>query len=105
MSQLPEFLVTPHNHFDPTWRRCFDRSADYKGVRLRSYAEIEDMALRSCKKRFPGIGGIIFWMGHDAFPCNANTSLIDFHGQPKPAALAASGIWKTSPEMLRNTTE
>lgn len=45
MSQIPEFLVTPHNHFDPTWRRCFDRPADYKGVRVRSYAEIEDMVL------------------------------------------------------------
>ncbi len=45
MSQLPEFLVTPHNHFDPTWRRCFDRPADYNGVRVRSYAEIEDLVL------------------------------------------------------------
>ncbi|MCE0497857.1 MAG: glycosyl hydrolase-related protein [Methylacidiphilales bacterium] len=45
MSQLPEILVIPHNHFDPTWRRCFDRPADYHGVRVRSYAEIEDMVL------------------------------------------------------------
>lgn len=43
MSHLPEILVIPHNHFDPTWRRCFDRPADYNGVRVRSYAEIEDM--------------------------------------------------------------
>ena len=45
MNPLPEFLVTPHNHFDPTWRRCFDRPADYNGVRVRSYAEIEDLVL------------------------------------------------------------
>jgi len=57
-------------------------------------------AIRSCKTRFPGIGGIILWMGHDAFPCNANTSIIDFHGQPKPAALAASEVWKTSTKDL-----
>ena len=45
MDQLPEFLVTPHNHFDPTWRRCFDRPADYKGARIRSYADIEEIVL------------------------------------------------------------
>jgi alpha-mannosidase len=45
MSRLPEILVIPHNHFDPTWRRCFDRPADYHGMRVRSYAEIEDMVL------------------------------------------------------------
>jgi alpha-mannosidase len=45
MSALPEILVIPHNHFDPTWRRCFDRPADYNGVRVRSYVEIEDMVL------------------------------------------------------------
>lgn len=45
MNQLPEFLVTPHNHFDPTWRRCFDQPADYNGVRIRSYADIEDLVL------------------------------------------------------------
>jgi len=45
MGPLPEILVIPHNHFDPTWRRCFDRPADYNGFRVRSYAEIEDMVL------------------------------------------------------------
>jgi alpha-mannosidase len=45
MRRLPEILVVPHNHFDPTWRRCFDRPADYHGIRVRSYAEIEDMVL------------------------------------------------------------
>ena len=36
-----EVLLIPHNHFDPTWRRCFDRPAVYHGVTVRSYAEIE----------------------------------------------------------------
>jgi hypothetical protein len=35
-------------------------------------------ALTSCRNRFPGIGGFIIWMGHDSFPCLANTSILDF---------------------------
>jgi beta-mannosidase len=58
------------------------------------------LAIRASKARFPGIGGIILWMGHDSFPCAANTSIIDFHGKPKPAALAASRLWKTPVEKL-----
>lgn len=34
------FLI-PHNHFDPTWRRCFKRNSVYNGVTVRSYAEVE----------------------------------------------------------------
>ncbi len=37
-----EILVVPHNHFDPTWRRAFSRTAEYNGVRVRSYAELEE---------------------------------------------------------------
>jgi alpha-mannosidase len=35
-------LLVPHNHFDPTWRRCFDRLAVYNGVTVRGYTEVED---------------------------------------------------------------
>ncbi|HEY3330708.1 MAG TPA: glycoside hydrolase family 2 TIM barrel-domain containing protein [Capsulimonadaceae bacterium] len=45
------------------------------------------------KHRFPAVGGVLLWMGHDAFPCTANTSIIDFWGRPKPAALAVGKIW------------
>ena len=31
-----------HNHFDPIWRRCWDRTFDYKGQRFRSYADLEE---------------------------------------------------------------
>jgi alpha-mannosidase len=41
-----EVLVVPHNHFDPTWRRAFDRTAEYNGVRVRSYAEVEERVIR-----------------------------------------------------------
>ncbi|NLF03126.1 MAG: hypothetical protein GX601_19355 [Anaerolineales bacterium] len=45
------------------------------------------------KQRFPACGGIILWMGHDCYPCPANTSIVDFDGQPKPAALAVGEIF------------
>jgi beta-mannosidase len=54
-----------------------------------------DIAVRACKDRFPRIGGVILWMGRDAFPCTANTSIVDFHGRPKPAALAIGKIFRT----------
>jgi hypothetical protein len=36
-----EVLLIPHNHFDPIWRRCFDRTAFRHGVAVRSCAEVE----------------------------------------------------------------
>ncbi len=41
-------------------------------------------AIEAVKSRFPGCGGMILWMGHDAFPCPINTSILDFMGRPKP---------------------
>ncbi len=58
------------------------------------------IALRINKARFPACGGFLIWMGHDSFPCPVNTSLIDFDGHLKPAALAVSAIWKTDPADL-----
>jgi beta-mannosidase len=52
------------------------------------------ISVGSCKKRFPKCGGVILWMGHDCYPCAANTSIIDFNGDPKPAALALKEIWR-----------
>jgi len=45
-------------------------------------------AAGNTKKRFPTAGGFIMWMGHDLYPCPANTSLIDYYRRPKPAAIA-----------------
>ena len=50
-------------------------------------------AASTCKRRFPACGGIIFWMGHDCYPCPVNTSIIDFNGDPKPAALAVAEVF------------
>ncbi len=50
-------------------------------------------AANACKSRFPACGGILIWMGHDAFPCPANTSVIDFLGRRKPAADALAIVF------------
>lgn len=52
------------------------------------------IAADACKSRFPRCGGFIVWMGHDSFPCTANTSIIDFEGHPKPAAFALSEVFE-----------
>jgi beta-mannosidase len=51
-----------------------------------------EIAVSACKRRFPRCGGVILWMGHDCFPCPTNTSILDFHGNPKPAALALQPV-------------
>ncbi len=89
---------------NPYWRRCHlwidtagyaadhghppDSLASYVEWSQAHQSEALLLALDSALRRFPAIGGMIFWMGHDAFPCVANTSLLDFHGDPKPAAIA-----------------
>jgi beta-mannosidase len=58
-------------------------------------AEALEIAVSACKKRFPKCGGILLWCGHEAFPCPTNTSILDYHGNPKPAAEALAKVWKT----------
>lgn len=47
----------------------------------------------ACKARFPRCGGVLLWCGHDCFPCPANTSILDYDLNPKPAAMALQRIW------------
>lgn len=42
-----EILLIHHSHFDPLWRRCFDRPAHYNGVTVRSYAELEERIINA----------------------------------------------------------
>ncbi|MCJ8329698.1 MAG: hypothetical protein HRT89_04440 [Lentisphaeria bacterium] len=56
-------------------------------------AEALRIAAKTCRDRFPEIGGILFWHGHDSFPCLTNTAMIDFDGNPKPAALAVGEVF------------
>ena len=58
-------------------------------------AEALSYVVRTLKEKFPRCGGAILWMGHDSFPCTANTSIIDFEGNLKPAALALRDIFRS----------
>jgi beta-mannosidase len=51
------------------------------------------IAAQKTKARFPSVGGFLIWMGHDAFPCLANTSIIDFDQNPKPAYQALKTVF------------
>jgi len=61
------------------------RLACYVALSQERQARFLAIAAQSCKDRFPKCAGFIVWMGHDAFPCPANTSIIDFDHHPKPA--------------------
>lgn len=39
--------------------------------------------------------GLVVWMGHDPFPNNANTSVIEADGSPKPAFYAIRRAWSS----------
>lgn len=95
---------------NPLWRRtswwiewpAFTKEAGREPEDLEEYVawsqarqtKALSIAVGTTKRRFPRCGGILLWMGHDSFPCPANTAIIDFLGRPKPAALAVSDIWK-----------
>lgn len=109
--------VLPVNWENPLWRRTgwwieYPRFVEEYGrdpAALEEYvqwsqqrqAEALSIAARACKSRFPRCGGFLVWMGHDAFPCTANTSILDFHGELKPAAQALSEIFHTDAAALR----
>ncbi len=105
------FDPLPANITNPLWRTVNwwieweEYLADHDGREpesLENYVEWSQMrqteglciALEACKKRFPRCGGFLIWMGNDCFPCPVNTSIIDFDGNLKPAALEISKIWK-----------
>jgi beta-mannosidase len=60
----------------------------------REQAEYLAWAAKCCKDRFPECGGFILWMGHDCFPCPANTSIIDYDMNPKPAYYALQAVFR-----------
>lgn len=45
-----DVLLVAHNHFDPTWRRCFDVDASFNGQTVRSYADVEELCFDSWLK-------------------------------------------------------
>jgi beta-mannosidase len=74
---------------------------------LRRYVELSQqrqaealaVAAGACKDRFPRCGGFLVWMGHDCFPCPANTAIIDFLGRPKPAYHALAAVFRGGPRI------
>ena len=69
-----------------------ERLEDYVSWSQARQARALGIAVSACRKRFPRCGGVILWTGHDCFPCPTNTSILDFHGDPKPAALELARI-------------
>jgi beta-mannosidase len=100
----------PGDESNPLWRRTgwwiewplFIQEKGHAPASLEEYvmwsqdrqAKALAIVARALKDKFPRCGGVIFWMGHDCFPCAANTSIVDYDGQPKPAALALAKIFR-----------
>lgn len=107
--------VTPCTAENPLWRRTSVWWIEWQQYVLETGRETEDLeeyvewsqqrqkqalviAADACKRRFPRCGGFLVWMGHDCFPCTSNTAIIDFHGNPKPAALGLAEVFtRTAP--------
>jgi beta-mannosidase len=106
-----EFADVPGTHANPLWRRTswwiewpkFVQELGREPESLEEYvawsqdrqARALEIAASAAKRRFPRTGGFLVWMGHDSFPCTANTSIIDFHGNLKPAGEALRRIFRS----------
>jgi len=102
---LPE---VPGTHANPLWNRqpwwiewpkfVAEKSREPESLEefvawsQKRQADALTIAVSATKSRFPACGGIIVWMGHDCCPCTTNTSIVDFDGNPKPAALALKKV-------------
>ncbi len=102
------FPATPDN---PYWSRPTSWWIDWKKVcaelgrepenlpeyvewSQKAQAEALSLGMKMCKARFPGCGGVLLWGSHDTFPQPINTSIMDFDGNPKPAAFALAEVWR-----------
>ncbi|MFH1566738.1 MAG: glycoside hydrolase family 2 TIM barrel-domain containing protein [Gemmatimonadota bacterium] len=105
---LPTFPATAEN---PYWARLTTWWLDWHRLVALHGRDPQDLAeyvawsqanqalmlsreIQACKARFPRCGGVLIWSGHDTFPLTINTSLIDFDGNLKPAALAVAAVWQ-----------
>lgn len=80
--------------FETEYGRQPESLEEYVGWSQQRQADALTIAVEASKRRFPACGGVILWTGHDCYPCPANTSILDFNGDPKPAALALANIWR-----------
>ncbi|GCE09397.1 glycosyl hydrolase 2 galactose-binding domain-containing protein [Dictyobacter aurantiacus] len=90
-----------HPQFVEEYGRDPETIEEYVSWSQQRQAKALVIAARACKGRFPRCGGFLVWMGHDAFPCAANTSILDYAGAMKPAAHELSTIFHTDPLALR----
>ena len=105
-----EFVTFPATTDNPYWTRLTTWWLDWERLKTIHGREPADLAeyvtwsqanqammisreIQACKARFPRCGGVLMWSGHDTFPLTINTSLIDFDGNLKPAALAVKAVW------------
>ena len=81
----------------PRFAGLDDRAAleAYVDFTRTEQAEKLAYAVRAKKSQFPRCGGFLIWMGHDAFPCLANTSIVEFDHTLKPAAHAVAAVFLT----------
>ncbi|MHB0858165.1 MAG: glycoside hydrolase family 2 protein [Anaerolineae bacterium] len=108
-----EMSLWPPSHVSPFWRyrspwwiqweqialpHGFEAEreelARYVEVSQKLQAEALAYMAASCKRRFPRCGGVIIWMGHDCYACSANTSILDFNGESKPAVGALQSVFR-----------
>jgi beta-mannosidase len=90
-----------HERFKDDVKGLSDAQAIEKYVSLSRdlQAQALGIAAQACKDRFPRCGGILIWMGHDCYPCPANTAVIEFGARPKPAYHALKEVYTKPPAL------
>jgi len=107
---VPSMSTYPVEQSNPVWGRTswwieahiFEQEKGHLPTTTEEYvawsqerqSKALEISAKTTKNRFPSIGGIVIWMGHDSFPCAANTSIIDVDGNPKPAFYALKEIFR-----------
>lgn len=91
-------------HSSGWWLAQFDQddTSDLGAWVARSQQRQGDMlaiAAQATLDRFPAAAGFVVWLGHDTFPCAVSLSLLDFDGNPKPAATALGAVFASSPHV------
>jgi beta-mannosidase len=96
---LTEEQLFPVSSSNPFWQRfaiwlpdpvsaethIYNETRDIEGFvswSQKTQADALVLAVKSCMDRFPRCGGVIIWMGHDAFPCLCNTSIVSVLKSP-----------------------
>jgi beta-mannosidase len=94
--RVGSWWVEPH-HYQEALAGLGPKDGIAQYVRLSQdlQARALSYAVKTLKGRFPSCAGCLIWMGHDCFPCGANTSILDFHGRPKPAAKSLGRIFRS----------